>query len=399
MPNGQPLKDDIVEIETEVGEGQIKPADLQGWGTIKPRAAFPSLQPSPAEAGGQEPEVTSQQQPTTTDQQRDTGYEIRDTSEEVLNDAQIIQINRSLRKLIEENTQLQKQNADLDQQLRNLRGQKNIDNNRMNEVAIQRDAYQKQIEQFSEYNKNYAKQIVDLQSRLAARELELMQQIHSLETQLAENLQQDQPAGDQPEVANQSGIITQPPTTAPDQQRDTRYEIRNTKSSKPSDTLHASQGALHASEEKKSISVEIVSAPTAAEAEKKGRQVVELLEKIRTEKMKLRKDEARVHYNMGNSYFNQGDYLKAGREYRVAVDMAPQDCNAHFNLAFVSGEYLNDPQTAYKHYQQYLFLNPGAEDADMVKQKILETEMRLRTQINSSLEKDLKKEMNKIYNR
>jgi hypothetical protein len=64
----------------------------------------------------------------------------------------------------------------------------------------------------------------------------------------------------------------------------------------------------------------------------------------------------------------------------------PYDASSHFNLAFVSGEFLNDPKTALAHYQRYLYLNPKAEDAHLVKEKILQAQLQLRTAIESPLE-------------
>ena len=99
---------------------------------------------------------------------------------------------------------------------------------------------------------------------------------------------------------------------------------------------------------------------------------------------------------MGNIYFHQGKYKKAVGEYRQALTLTPQDPNAHYNLALVSGEFLKDLKTALNHYRQYLALRPGAEDSALVEEKILEAELILRTQIPSSLEEDIKKEMGRV---
>ena len=69
---------------------------------------------------------------------------------------------------------------------------------------------------------------------------------------------------------------------------------------------------------------------------------------------RLRMDSAKAHYNMGNIYFFKGEYEIAAREYYQAVTLMPNDPDAHYNLAFISGEHLNDQKTALKHYQMYL---------------------------------------------
>lgn len=101
----------------------------------------------------------------------------------------------------------------------------------------------------------------------------------------------------------------------------------------------------------------------------------------------LRMDAAKAHYNMGNIYFQKGEYEIAAREYYQAVTLMPDDPDAHYNLAFVSGEHLKDFQTALKHYKMYLYLNPDAKDKHLVKEKIMHTEMILRNTIDSPIEK------------
>ena len=97
---------------------------------------------------------------------------------------------------------------------------------------------------------------------------------------------------------------------------------------------------------------------------------------------------SKAHYNMGNIYFERGEYQRAEVEYYQAVDLAPNDPDTHYNLAFVSGEYLGDQETALKHYQWYLYLKPDAADKALVKEKILQAKFTLRTKIDSPLDKN-----------
>ncbi len=102
---------------------------------------------------------------------------------------------------------------------------------------------------------------------------------------------------------------------------------------------------------------------------------------------RLREDAAKAHYNMGNIYFQKGEYEIAVREYYQAVTLMPDDPDSHFNLAFVSGEQLNDQKTALKHYKMYLYLNPTAKDSDFVKEKIVKAELFIRGLVDSPLER------------
>jgi tetratricopeptide (TPR) repeat protein len=100
----------------------------------------------------------------------------------------------------------------------------------------------------------------------------------------------------------------------------------------------------------------------------------------------LKMDAARAHYNMGNIYFEKGEYEIAVREYYQAVTLMPDDADAHYNLAFVSGEFLNDQTTALKHYQIYLYLRPDAQDKDIINEKIINSKMILDSRINATID-------------
>ena len=78
---------------------------------------------------------------------------------------------------------------------------------------------------------------------------------------------------------------------------------------------------------------------------------------------------------MGNIYFERGEYQRAVVEYYQAVDLTPNDADTHYNLAFVSGEYLGDQETALKHYQWYLYLRPNAEDVNGIKEKMIQAKL------------------------
>jgi len=100
----------------------------------------------------------------------------------------------------------------------------------------------------------------------------------------------------------------------------------------------------------------------------------------------FRQELSKAHYNMGNIYFQRGEYQRAVVEYYQAVDLTPNDPDTHYNLAFVSGEYLGDQETALKHYQWYLYLKPDAPDASSVKEKIIEAKLAVRSKIDSPID-------------
>ncbi len=159
--------------------------------------------------------------------------------------------------------------------------------------------------------------------------------------------------------------------------------------------LLAQGGAVVSSEAAPEISFageEQVLADAAFHDRVRSQKVISMLDEMSSEHETMREDEGKVHYNMGNIFFHQGHYGRARDEYRKAVQLVPHDANAHFNLAFVSSEYLGDFKTALTHYQQYLWLNPEAEDLHLVKEKIIAAQMELMGSIDSSLDKEVREE-------
>lgn len=152
-------------------------------------------------------------------------------------------------------------------------------------------------------------------------------------------------------------------------------------------SLESQLQQAHKKKEQEPPAVEPVHTITPDLEEKTG----EILSKggdLDPEDEKYRDELAKAHYNMGNIFFERGEYQRAVVEYYQAVDLTPYDPDVHYNLAFVSSEYLGDQETALKHYQWYLYLKPDAADSKLVKEKILAAKFTLRTTLDSPIDKD-----------
>ncbi len=123
------------------------------------------------------------------------------------------------------------------------------------------------------------------------------------------------------------------------------------------------------------------------EIEKRSNEVFEKGGDLDPEDEKFKEELARAHYNMGNVYFERGEYQRAIVEYYQAVDLMPYEPDAHYNLAFVSSDYIGDHETALKHYQWYLYLNPNSDDKKFVEEKIVNSKLKLRSQMDTSFDK------------
>ncbi len=242
---------------------------------------------------------------------------------------QILKINQSLKKSIEENKQLLDEKTRLEEQIKMLRGQREVDFNRVNSLTQQRDELIKKISDAEELNKKSTEELEQLKKNLAQKE-ELLNTIKEGEGQTAmdKELQEQLPS-----------------------------ELQ-------------------------------VDQSLALKDESEFKTILSKLRKLNLENNRLRADAAKVHYNLGNIFFLRAEYEKAAAEYKVAVTLMPYDADAHYNLAFVCGEFLNDQRSALIHYQRYLYLNPDAEDADLVKEKILAAKLTLKSIVDSTIDVD-----------
>lgn len=271
---------------------------------------------------------------------------------------QIIAVNRSLKKIIEANEKLRKQAKELDAQLRELRGQRNIDLTRVNTISVERDAYKSQNEIMSGLTQRYVEDIEGLKRELAEKE-----------SQLAHRPAADSIAESEEEAVVEGDIEAGPQTPAAADQLPEPVELGK---------------------------IEVRKEDAAQSATDQGRDILKMLDDVKQKSQKLMADEAKVHYNMGNMFFKRREYTKAKNEFETALKLSPQDPFTHFNLAFVSGEYLDDYKTAMAHYKEYLELNPAADDAPLVREKIIEAELFLRSLIPSRLEKQVADEKGRL---
>lgn len=146
--------------------------------------------------------------------------------------------------------------------------------------------------------------------------------------------------------------------------------------------------AQQKSDETKQVVAKEQETQTTKELENKTNEMLSKGGDLDPEDQKFKEELAKAHYNMGNIYYERGEYQRAVVEYYQAVDLIPNDADTHYNLAFISGEYLGDQETALKHYQWYLYLKPSADDEALVNEKILQAKLQLRSKVDSSLDKD-----------
>jgi tetratricopeptide (TPR) repeat protein len=476
-----PVEGEVTIVETEIGLDQIVVQKEK-----EPRSEKEPLDPG-AGAGQEKVLLLGARGPSVTPEK-------------------IVDLNRLLKKAIETNQQLEADKAGIDQQLKNLRGQRTIEVNRIKSLGTERDSYKGMLEQSQKSMLKLREQISDLESKLternrqmelmiveppaatypegeealveiSARELnDLHQTVAALRRQILAGEQdlahmtEEQKVRAQEELTALAGHVTRleeqlknkdtdyqarmaalqtAKEQAEEQARSLGNELKNLEEQlsqqktdlvrspenqqqgikqQPSQDMLAQSVTVQASspdqtKEFNALAPESNPAPrmtqeqgmvvapattsvpevifvpddrargdAAFQDRVRSQDVLAMLDQMSRQNEGLRADEGRVHYNMGNIFFHQGDYDRARDEFRMAVQLMPYDANAHFNLAFVSWEYLEDFKTALEHFQQYLWLNPEAEDASLVKEKMIAAQLEIMGSIDSKLEKDVRDE-------
>lgn len=91
-------------------------------------------------------------------------------------------------------------------------------------------------------------------------------------------------------------------------------------------------------------------------------------------------EEKEPHYVLGKSRVNAFNYTGAIEAFEESLEANPHSAHAHFQLAMLYENDQNsvaDPAAAIYHYQEYLKYNPGADNADVVRQRIVGLKQKL----------------------
>ncbi len=81
-------------------------------------------------------------------------------------------------------------------------------------------------------------------------------------------------------------------------------------------------------------------------------------------------EEKEPHFVLGNNRFNAMDYSGAIEAFEQSLEINPRSAQAHYRLAQLFEDKEPDPAAAIYHYQEYLRLDPNAENPDIVRQHI-----------------------------
>jgi LysM repeat protein len=94
-------------------------------------------------------------------------------------------------------------------------------------------------------------------------------------------------------------------------------------------------------------------------------------------------EEKEFHFEQGNNCFNAMDYPGAVEAFRAALEVNPRSAQAHYRLAQLFDSKQPDPAAAVYHYQEYLRLNPRAENTVLIRDRIAACKERLTADVMS----------------
>ena len=94
-------------------------------------------------------------------------------------------------------------------------------------------------------------------------------------------------------------------------------------------------------------------------------------------------EEKEPHFVLGNSRFNDLDFPRAIEAFQQSLEVNPHSAMAHYRLAQLYDTKLPDPAAAVFHYQNYLQLNPKADNAEIIKQRIVTCKQQLAADVMS----------------
>jgi LysM repeat protein len=88
-------------------------------------------------------------------------------------------------------------------------------------------------------------------------------------------------------------------------------------------------------------------------------------------------EEKEPHFVLGKGRVNAMDYAGAIEAFTESLEANPHSAAAHFQLACLFDQKESDPAAAIYHYQEFLRLNPKADNAEVIKQRVYSCKQQL----------------------
>jgi len=110
-------------------------------------------------------------------------------------------------------------------------------------------------------------------------------------------------------------------------------------------------------------------------AQKQANDAVIRLAGTKRENEQIKIELIHMHYRLGNVMFESKNYDGAIKQYKKTLEWDSSHSWAHHNLAIIYDFYLDDHPLAIYHYERYLVLKPIDEEAQAIRERVLELEL------------------------
>jgi tetratricopeptide (TPR) repeat protein len=112
--------------------------------------------------------------------------------------------------------------------------------------------------------------------------------------------------------------------------------------------------------------------------------------------LKLEDETANAQYKLGNMLYDMKDFKNAIISYEKALEARPNDAWVHHNLGVIYDYYIHDDLKALYHYKQYLQFKPYQEEANAIRERILDMELKKNMVPGNPLKEDFRDEYTKV---
>ena len=85
--------------------------------------------------------------------------------------------------------------------------------------------------------------------------------------------------------------------------------------------------------------------------------------------LEVNPDYALAHFNLGNLYDEQNDFVQAAFHYQAALRLDPRYADAHYNLALLYQAH-GETMKALQHWSAYLRLDPASSWAAIARREL-----------------------------
>ncbi|OGW80378.1 MAG: hypothetical protein A2Z83_06855 [Omnitrophica bacterium GWA2_52_8] len=108
------------------------------------------------------------------------------------------------------------------------------------------------------------------------------------------------------------------------------------------------------------------------EAQNSSDQALQQVSDVTRASEEMKNELSLVHFQLGNIYFDKRDFEMAVNHYNKVLALEPSHAETHHNMGIIFDYYIENNDKAIFHYRNFLQLQPLHEQANAIRERILE---------------------------